>query len=416
MKGAVLAAFVVVGCGSRVVSSGLDAPPDRLSPSADAARADTADTTPAIPDTRVDDAAMGVDGPVQSDSGAPGDSGLDATDAVVAWDTSSADVAAEDTASPSDVSLADSAAPDAPPPDVPPLDVPPPDVPPSVARVRPRRSCPDGLEHGCGVARVRGGTFDMGPGDVATLIQRGITVSPFVMDRYEVTVRRFRRFFDARMPRPPAVLQYPGGEVPMRGNLEEPVANPMMIDSPYPQTWTRRPVDAEDKPINALTWATAQAFCVWDGGRLPTEAEWEWVGFHLPDGRPVPRTYPFGDAPYTCEHAYLSPCRRFGTTGPMPVGSRLAEGLFYDFAGNLMEFTADASVSFADEVCWGGIARVNPVCGERPGVLLRSTSSRGSSYIVDTPSTVRTRSPAQVLYEWGFERSTIIGMRCVYPP
>ena len=38
-----------------------------------------------------------------------------------------------------------------------------------------------------------------------------------------------------------------------------------------------RPGSQENLPINCVNWCEAYAFCIWDGGFLPSEAEWEYA-------------------------------------------------------------------------------------------------------------------------------------------
>ena len=45
----------------------------------------------------------------------------------------------------------------------------------------------------------------------AAPVQTAITVSAFAMDAYEVTVGRFRRYWDAGMPGPQGPIMYPRG-------------------------------------------------------------------------------------------------------------------------------------------------------------------------------------------------------------
>jgi formylglycine-generating enzyme required for sulfatase activity len=93
-------------------------------------------------------------------------------------------------------------------------------------------------------------------------------------------------------------------------------------------------VDQEpDEPQVCVTWYEAQAYATWRGGRLPTEAEWEFAA-----RGPESRIYPWGDE-FDATLANLD-----GGTAPKPVGS-YPDGASWvgalDMAGNAMEWVAD---------------------------------------------------------------------------
>jgi len=190
------------------------------------------------------------------------------------------------------------------------------------------------------------------------LPEHNATVSAFYLDTFEVTVERFRAFVSA----------YAGGWRPRQGDG----AHPRIADSGWRAewndlvlpneaalesgiagslhgcdvrgTWRAEPGANERLPINCVTWWMALAFCAWDGGRLPTEAEWEFAAA----GGEHNRLYPWRGrelepsfAAYGCSADGDDNCT---VADIPPVGSRPDGAGRYsqlDLAGSMREWVLD---------------------------------------------------------------------------
>lgn len=191
--------------------------------------------------------------------------------------------------------------------------------------------CPDGM------VLIPAGEFMMGSppgvGEENEHPQHRVRVSAFCMDRTEVTVAQFRKYWvdPHRATGPVGTVEYPSGH---RMEVTDAPTEPWTVS---PCNWSVQHATKEQHPINCIDWATMQAYCVSRGGRLPTEAEWEYAARGT-DGR----EYPWGPQAPGDQLCWSGVTARSGTceVGVFPMGAS-PFGL-QDMAGNVYEWVADA--------------------------------------------------------------------------
>ena len=197
---------------------------------------------------------------------------------------------------------------------------------------------------------------------------RRVSVDAFLIDVAPVTNADFRAFAQATgyvtlAERPPDPALYPGADpkllqpgsaVFVAPRRPTPPTDPFLWWCYAPGASWRRPLGPDsdlrgmdDHPVVHIAHEDAEAYALWAGKRLPTEAEWECAarggldgaayawGEELEPGGQVLANYWRGRFPSQS----LKPAGRFRTS---PVGAfpPNAFGL-YDMIGNVWEWTAD---------------------------------------------------------------------------
>jgi formylglycine-generating enzyme required for sulfatase activity len=244
-------------------------------------------------------------------------------------------------------------------------------------------NCGAGRESCCTTLEVPGGTYFRtytpnwsGSGSAPPPESDPATVSSFRLDKYEVTVGRFRQFVSAwdggsgYTPQPGAGKHahlngglglansgspgtYEPGWMASDDRSVAPTDANLACKALY-VTWTASPANDETLPIDCVTWYEAYAFCIWDGGFLPSEAEWEYAAA----GGSQQRKYPWGSTDPGAGHDYaiygdgsgmcsypgpgLVTCT--GVANIAPVGSAdQGAGAWgqLDLAGNVWEWNLD---------------------------------------------------------------------------
>jgi formylglycine-generating enzyme required for sulfatase activity len=202
------------------------------------------------------------------------------------------------------------------------------------------------------------------------------TISDFRLDKYEITVGRFRQFVGAVI----------AGWTPTAGAGKHTHLNGgkgLSTDAGYETGWDPNALGAglsntaggwdleltelcndppgsmwttdvgcnEAKPINCLDWYKAYAFCIWDGGFLPSEAEWNYAAA----GGSQQRVYPWSTPPTSmsidCAHANYGPGPSYTTSCVRSLNnagseSPLGDGRWgqADLAGNVAEWVLDSAM------------------------------------------------------------------------
>ena len=161
-----------------------------------------------------------------------------------------------------------------------------------------------------GMIYIPGGTFQMGynmaNGDLQSGPPHQVTVEPFFIDKFEVTIEAYSK------------NQNSAGQTGQTGQTEQTEQTGQTVET--------------KKPMVNVTWREADSYCRSQGKRLPTEEEWEFAA-RGSDGR----IYPWGNVFERGRANAAHPSGDFSPVGSFPDGD--SPFGVSDMSGNAMEWT-----------------------------------------------------------------------------
>jgi formylglycine-generating enzyme required for sulfatase activity len=237
-----------------------------------------------------------------------------------------------------------------------------------------------------------------------------VVMKPFCIDQQEFSLRRYK---DKSLPMPIGAGEFdPNGKQLCT-----------WADDAY----------SDDAPMNCISQEEAKLACEAHDGRLPTEAEWEYVATGLGRGT----LFPWGDDPPTCERSALErqetffqffpECKNLGIIDAscekncVRMGDAVSvwgEKEVWQMGGSLSEWTLDSFTEYWQTLretnCWQRQGLImHPVCKlkGREGSPNETVTVRGGNFIDPLAHAYAALRRGERIST----RSPQIGFRCVYP-